>query len=233
MLRWLRVRAPFQIQGLVWGGSWETEKRAERYQSAKQEVSALLHTRRAWLPGKESESTRADPAELPRCPQPPSTSGNRWDSRACRGWGGGLRGLLLIGTILGGGYRGEEAQGSAPGSPGTGNLPSVCLPTHLYISPGLLFLLYFLEKWRCTQTELWWSWHNWINLLEIIKFKGKKQSRGEVTQKCLYFVRIKLLPKKIEIKGSLNMNWNHAVAGRPPGTKVSLNRLAGGSWERV
>ena len=90
MLRWLRVRACFQIQGLVWGGSWETEKRAERYQSAKQEVSALLHTRRAWLPGKESESTRADPAELPRCPQPPSTSGNWWDSRGVWGLGRGI-----------------------------------------------------------------------------------------------------------------------------------------------
>ncbi|XP_010835304.1 PREDICTED: nuclear body protein SP140-like protein isoform X8 [Bison bison bison] len=86
MLRWLRVRAPFQIQGLVWGGSWETEKRAERYQSAKQEVSALLHTRRAWLPGKESESTRADPAELPRCPQPPSTSGNWCRTQGADRW---------------------------------------------------------------------------------------------------------------------------------------------------
>lgn len=142
MLRWLGVRAPFQIQGLVWGGSWETEKRAERYQWAKQEVSALLHTRRAWLPRKESESTWAVqqsclvvcslplPGEIPR---------------ACGGWGGGLRGSLLIGTILGGGYRGEEALGLAPGSPGTGNLPSVCLPPHFCISPGLLFLLYFSE----------------------------------------------------------------------------------------
>nr|XP_025134201.1 nuclear body protein SP140 isoform X8 [Bubalus bubalis] len=86
MLRWLRVRACFQIQGLVWGGSWETEKRAERYQSAKQEVSALLHTRRAWLPGKESESTRADPAELPRCPQPPSTSGNWCRTQGADRW---------------------------------------------------------------------------------------------------------------------------------------------------
>lgn len=85
MLRWLPVRAPLRIQRLAWGSSWETGKRAERDQWAKQEVSALLHMTSAWLPGKESESTWADPTELPRSLQPPSTSGNWWDSQGL--WG--------------------------------------------------------------------------------------------------------------------------------------------------
>lgn len=121
-------------------------RKGQRDTSRQNRKSLLCYTRGG--PGFQERKVKVLGPILRSClgvrslPLPPETGEI---PGACGDWGGGLRGLLLIGTILGGGYRGEEAQGSAPGSPGTGDLPPVCLPTNLCISPGLLFLLYFLE----------------------------------------------------------------------------------------
>lgn len=125
-------------QGLVWGGSQETEKRGQRCNWANKVCS---HTRRAWLQKGKVKVPRAvqQAASWGVCstPLPGEIPRGMW------GLGGGLQGITADWYHPG---RRSTEGGGGPGSAlGPRNWESaVCLPPPPYfcISPGLLFPFY-------------------------------------------------------------------------------------------